>query len=39
MTARGDSAEASRLAKLAVANGYPQSLLDTDPLLGSASAE
>lgn len=37
MTARGDAAEASRLAKLAVANGYPQSLLDTDPSLAVAS--
>lgn len=39
MTARGDAAEASRLAKLAVANGYPQSLLDTDPLLKIASGD
>ncbi len=39
MTARGDAAEASRLAKLAVANGYPQSLLNTDPLLKAASTD
>ncbi len=35
MTARGDTEEAARLVKLAVANGYPQSLLETDPLLRS----
>jgi tetratricopeptide (TPR) repeat protein len=39
MTARGDAREAARLVKLAAANGYPQSLLDTDPLLRSGPGE
>lgn len=39
MTARGDAREAARLVKLAAANGYPQSLLDSDPLLRSGPGE
>jgi len=35
MMARGDAAEAARLASLAVKNGYPRALLDADPILGS----
>jgi hypothetical protein len=39
MATRGDAAAASRPAGLAVANGYPQSLLGTDPLLGAAAID
>jgi tetratricopeptide (TPR) repeat protein len=36
MSAGGDAVEAARLTELALKNGYPKSLLDADPILGSA---